>query len=63
MRVIHRSDVTKEIQLLPVVVQYQLERFDDGTEEHTFRHPHLGIFSGPSRDEAIDKMYARARQG
>ena len=55
---VHRSEVTTEWRDLPVRVEYQVEKFDDGTEFHVYKIPHFGrTFGGTTQNEALATLF------
>ena len=55
---VHRSEVTTEFRDLPIRVEYQVERFEDGTECHIYKIPSSArIFSGATQNEALACLF------
>lgn len=55
---VHRSGVTTEWREIPIKVDYQVEKFDDGTEFHTYKIPCFArTFGGATQDEALATLF------
>jgi hypothetical protein len=57
-KLLERSLPVSEMIDLPTRVDFQVERFEDGSERHTVTDPLLGTLTGDSREAVLAQLRA-----